>query len=75
MKLNDYVVGALDLSNEPKRFNEAKEQSDWKIVMDFEMDSMYKKPNVGFGGIVDWKMSIIAKLVCKSKNLIREKSS
>jgi len=27
MKLNDYVVGALDLSNEPKRFDEAKEQS------------------------------------------------
>jgi hypothetical protein len=53
MKLNDYVVGALDLSNEPKRFDEAKEQSDWKIVMDFEMYSMYIKPNVGFGGIVD----------------------
>jgi hypothetical protein len=51
------VVGALDLSNEPKRFDKAKEQSDWKTVMDFEMDSMYIKPNVGFGGIVDWKMS------------------
>jgi hypothetical protein len=57
MKLSDYVVGALDLSNEPKRFDEAKEQSDWKIVMDFEMDSMYLKPNVGFGGIVDGKTS------------------
>jgi hypothetical protein len=53
MKLNDYVVGALDLSNEPKRFDEAKEQSDWKIVMDFEMDLMYVNPNVGFDGIVD----------------------
>jgi hypothetical protein len=56
MKLNDYVAGALDLSNEPKRFDEAKEQSDWKM-MDFEMDSMYIKPNVGFGGIVDEKTS------------------
>ncbi len=55
MKLNDYVVGALDLSNEPKRFDEAKEQSNQKIVMDFEMDSMYIKPNVGFGRIVDQK--------------------
>lgn len=53
MKLNDYVVGALDLSKEPKIFDEAKEQSNWKIVMDFEMDSMYIKPNVGFGVIVD----------------------
>jgi len=53
MELNDYVVGALDLSNEPKSFDEAKKQNDWKIVMDFEMDSMYIKPNVGFGGIVD----------------------
>ncbi len=57
MKLNDYVVGALDLSNEPKRFDEAKEQSDWKIVMDFEMDLMYVNPNVGFDGIVDQKTS------------------
>lgn len=57
MKLNDYVIGALDLSNEPKRFDEAKEQSDWKIEMDFEMDSMFIKPNVGFGGIVDQKTS------------------
>jgi hypothetical protein len=47
------VVAALDLSNEPKRFYEAKEQSDWKIVMNFEMDSLYIKPNVGFDGIVD----------------------
>ncbi len=57
MKLNDYVVGALDLSNEPKRLDEAKKQSDWKTVMDFEMDSMYIKPNVGLGGIVDGKTS------------------
>jgi hypothetical protein len=52
-KLNDYVVATLDLSNEPKWFDEAKGQSDWKIVMNFEMDSLYIKPNVGFDGIVD----------------------
>jgi hypothetical protein len=36
------VVAALDLSNESKGFDEAKEQSDWKIVMNFEMDTLHK---------------------------------